>query len=139
MFEEVLGVALGCLKVYLRAQSMMVDFLNITLGLDQGVTIIRIFKFIQIYSDTYIRSYYIHIIFWIRIYSDIRSYCFSDTNIYGYSFVSFLIRIHSGEKSNLCAKSPKVKWLKLVTHRLIYNKKLLPLCCVNYVLTFCYK
>ena len=39
MFEEVLGVALGCLKVYLRAQSMMVDFLNITLGLDQGVTI----------------------------------------------------------------------------------------------------
>ena len=73
MFEEVLGVALGCLKVYLRAQSTMVDFLNITLGLDQGVTIIRIFKFIQIYSDTYIRSYYIHIIFWIRIYSDIRS------------------------------------------------------------------
>ena len=42
------------------------------------------------------------------------------------------------EKNLTCAlKSPKVKWLKLFTHRLIYTEKLLPLCCVNYVLTFC--
>ena len=35
----------------------------------------------------------------------------------------------------MCApKSPKVKWLKLFRHRLIYTEKL---CWVNYVLTFC--
>ena len=41
----------------------------------QGVTNIRIFEYIRIFSDTNIRSYHIHIFF--------------DTNIFGYSFVSF--------------------------------------------------
>ena len=33
--------------------------------------------------------------FLINTYLDIRSYCFSDTNIFGYQFVSFLIQIYS--------------------------------------------
>ena len=56
---------------------------------NQGVAKIRIGEYIRIFSDTNIRSYHIRIIFLIRIYSDIRSYCFFDTNIFGYSFVSF--------------------------------------------------
>ena len=58
------------------------------------MTNIRIFEYIRIFSDTIIRSYHIRnirIIFLIQIYSDIRSYCFFDTNIFGYSFVSFLL------------------------------------------------
>ena len=51
---------------------------------------IRILEYIRIFSDTNIRSYHIRIIFLMQIYSDIRSYCFFDTNIFGYSFVSFL-------------------------------------------------
>ena len=47
------------------------------------------YSYIRIFFDTNIRSYHIRIIFLIRIYSDIRSYCFFDTNIFGYSFVSF--------------------------------------------------
>ena len=54
-----------------------------------SVTNIRIFEYIRIFSATNIRSYHIHILFLIRIYSDIRSYCFFfNTNIFGYSFVS---------------------------------------------------
>ena len=60
-----------------------------TTVLHQGVTNIRIFEYIQTFSDTNIRSYHIRIIFFIWIYSDIRSYCFFDTNILRYSFVSF--------------------------------------------------
>ena len=66
---------------------------RLSIGLEispkQGVTNIRIFEYIRIFSDTNIRSYHIRIIFLMRIYSDIRSYCFFDTNIFGYSFVSF--------------------------------------------------
>ena len=82
------------------------------------VCIIFVSFFIRIYSN--ICLYH----FLIQIYSDIRLYHFFDTNIF--------------KRKNLtCAlKSPKVKWLKLFTHRLIYKEKLLPLCCVNYVLTF---
>ena len=47
------------------------------------------YSYIQIFSDTNIRSYHIRIICLIRIYSDIRSYHFFYTNIFGYSFVSF--------------------------------------------------
>ena len=47
------------------------------------------YSYIRIFSDTNIRSYHIRIICLIRIYSDIRSYHFFDTNIFGYSFVSF--------------------------------------------------
>ena len=50
---------------------------------------IWMYSYIQIFSDTNIRSYHIRIICLIRIYSDIRSYHFFDTNIFGYSFVSF--------------------------------------------------
>ena len=53
------------------------------------------------------------------MYSDIRPYCFSDTNIF--------------KRTNLtCA----TKTQKLFTHRLIDKEKLFFLCCVNYVLTF---
>ena len=55
----------------------------------QGVANIRIFECIRIFSDTNVRSYRIRIIFFMRIYSDICLYCFFDTNIFGYSFVSF--------------------------------------------------
>ena len=51
--------------------------------------LIWIYSYIRIFSDTNIRSYHIRIICLIRIYSDIRSYHFFDTNIFGYSFVSF--------------------------------------------------
>ena len=34
MFKERLRVVLGCLRVYLRAQAMMVNFWSITLGVD---------------------------------------------------------------------------------------------------------
>ena len=51
--------------------------------------LIQIYSYIRIFSDTNIRSYHIRIIFLIRIYSDIHSYHFFDTNIFGYSFVSF--------------------------------------------------
>ena len=110
--------------------------------------LIQIYLYIQIFSDMNIHLYLIRIIFLIRIYSDILLYHFfiriySDIRSYHffiqiYSDIRsyrFLIRIYSREK--ICAlKSPKIKWLKLFTHRLIYKEKLLPLCCVNYVLTF---
>ena len=44
---------------------------------------------IRIFPDTNIRPYHICFIFLIQIYLDIRSYCFFDTNIFAYSFVSF--------------------------------------------------
>ena len=46
--------------------------------------------YIQIFSDTIIRSYHIRIIFFIQIYLDLRWYYFYDTNIFGYLSVSFL-------------------------------------------------
>ena len=61
------------------------------IGTQQGVANIRIFEYIQIFSGTNIHSYHIRIIFLMRIYSDIHSYCFFDTNIFGYSFVSFFL------------------------------------------------
>ena len=66
--------------------------------------LIRMYSYIRIFSDTNIRSYHIRIIFLIRIYSDIRSYCFFDTNISGYSFVPFFYTNISGK--NL-ASAPK--------------------------------
>ena len=45
--------------------------------------------FISFFWYEYIRIF-IRIAFLIRIYSDIRSYHLFDTNIFGYSFVSFL-------------------------------------------------
>ena len=57
-------------------------------NLDQVVTNIWIFVYIRIFSDMNIHSYHIRIIFLIQIYSDIHSYCFFDTNIFGNSFVS---------------------------------------------------
>ena len=50
----------------------------------------QIYLYIRIFANTNIHSYHIRIIFLIWIYSDIRSYHFFDTNIFGYSFVSFL-------------------------------------------------
>ena len=47
------------------------------------------YLYIRIFSNMNIRLYHIRIIFLIRIYSDIRLYCFFYTNIFGYSFVSF--------------------------------------------------
>ena len=75
--------------------------------------LIQIYSYIRIFSVRNIRSYHIRIIFLyeyirifvriiflIRIYSDIRSYCFFDTNIFGYSFVLFFsIRIYSDIRS----------------------------------------
>ena len=52
---------------------------------------VRIFVriiFVSFFWCEYIRIF-IRIVFLIRIYSDIRSYHFFDTNIFGYSFVSF--------------------------------------------------
>ena len=83
------------------------------------------------------------------LYKYIHSYCFSDTNIFicivfsdtnifGYSFVSsFYMNIFKRENSNLCAIKSKSEFL-LFTSRVIYKENLLPFCCVNYVLTFCY-
>ena len=117
----------------------------------QGVANIRIFEYIRIFSGTNIRSYHIRIIFLMRIYSDIHSYCFFDTNIFGYSFVSFFwyeyIRIfvrivfwfkYIQEKNLTFAPTgPKDKWVKLFTQRLMFKENLLSFCCVNYVSTFC--
>ena len=84
---------------------------NLFLSMEEGVKNIRIFEYIQIFSDTNICLYH----FLIQIYSDIRLYHFFDTNIF--------------KRKNLtCAlKSPKVKWLKLFTHRLIYKQNYFPL------------
>ena len=50
--------------------------------------------------DEYIRIFEYSNIFDPNIYSDIRSYHFLDTNIFGYSFVStFWIRIYSDIRS----------------------------------------
>ena len=92
------------------------------------------------------------------------SYHFFYANIFGYSFVLFFwyeyirifdhfiflyeyIRIfvrivflfeYIQEKNLMFAPTdPKDKWLKLFTQRLMFKEKLLPFCCVNYVLTFC--
>ena len=88
---------------------------------------------------------------WIFSDANIHSYNFFDTNIFGYSFVSFywyeyiriFVRIvfytNIFKRKNLtCApKSSKVKRLKMFTYRLLHREILLPRCCVNYVLTFC--
>ena len=100
------------------------------------VTNIRIFKYFPI-------QIFVCIIFYTNIfgYSFIR---FFDANIFrysfvwffymnkfGYSFVSFFDTNILKRKILTCApKSPKVKWLKLFRHRLIYIEKL---CWVNYV------
>ena len=47
------------------------------------------YSYIQIFSVRNIRAYYIRIIFSIRIYSDIRSYHFFYTNIFGYIRIVF--------------------------------------------------
>ena len=65
--------------------------------------------FIRIYSD--IRSYH----FLIRIYSDIRSYC-------------FLIRIYSREKSNVCANRSKIVHTQINIQRKITSILLCQLC-----------
>ena len=101
------------------------------------------YSYIRIFSDTNIRSYHIRIIFFMRIYSDNHSYCFSNTNIFGYSFVSFFwyeyirifVRILFWYEyiQNLTCAPPGPK---LFTHRLIFKEKLLPFCCVNYVFNF---
>ena len=57
--------------------------------MDYSVKNIRIIEYIRIFSATNVRLYHIRIIFLIRIYSDIHSYHFFYTNIFGYSFVSF--------------------------------------------------
>ena len=71
-----------------------------------------IYLYIQIFSNTKIHSF--HIIF-LQIYLDTHSYYFLDTNIFGYSFVSFLgykyiqifVRIE-----NLYSSKPDLKvWL----------------------------
>ena len=50
--------------------------------------------------DEYIQIFEYSNIFYQNIYSDIRSYHFLDTNIFGYSFVStFWIRIYSDIRS----------------------------------------
>ena len=55
---------------------------------------IQIYSYIWIFSNTNIRSYYIRIIFLIRIYSDIHSYHFFDTNILGgYLLIRIFVRI----------------------------------------------
>ena len=60
------------------------------------------------------------------------------TNIFGYSFVSFLESNYIQEKNLTFAPTgPKDKWLKLFTQRLMFKEKVLPFCCVNCVLTFC--
>ena len=110
---------------------------TVRMSAEQGVSNIRIFEYIRIFSDTNIRSYHIRIIFLMQIYSDIRSYCFFDTNIFGYSFVSFFwyeyIRIfvhivfwfeYIQEKNLTFAPTgPKDKWLKLFTQRLMFKEK----------------
>ena len=53
-----------------------------------SVTNIRIFEYIRIFSATNIRSYHIRILFLIRIYSDIRSYCF-----FQYEYIRIFVRI----------------------------------------------
>ena len=67
-------------------------------------------------------SYSYH--FFIRIYSDIRSYYFFDTNVFGYSFVSLFgyryIRIFVCVK-NLCSSHPDSQGFHLVE-----NTPLLP-------------
>ena len=80
----------------------------------------RIFGYSNIFWYKYLFVSYSYL-FFIWIYSDIRSYCFFDTNILRYSFVSFFwykyirIFIHivfkyeyiQEEKSNLGAKKSK--------------------------------
>ena len=46
------------------------------------------YSFVSFFLYKYIRIF-VHIIFLIQIYSDIRSYCFLDINIFKYSFVLF--------------------------------------------------
>ena len=58
------------------------------MGTDHSVTNIRIFEYIRIFSATNIRSYHIRILFLIRIYSDIRSYCF-----FQYEYIRIFVRI----------------------------------------------
>ena len=70
-----------------------------------SLTIIGIFKHIWIFSNANIRSYHILKIILIRIYSDIRSYCFSNTNIFEYSFVLFFFtNIFERENVTPCFK-----------------------------------
>ena len=93
-------------------------------------------KFIQAFVRLKYIRIFVRIVFLIRIYSDIHSYHYFDTNIFVYSFISFL-DTNIQEKNLRCAPTgPKDKWLKLFTRRLIFKEKLLPFCCVNYVFNF---
>ena len=47
-----------------------------------------IYSYIRIFSNTNIRLYHIRSIFFVQIYSDIRSYRFLEINIFEYSFIS---------------------------------------------------
>ena len=75
-------------------------------GVLHSVTNIWIFKYIRIFSATNICSYHIRILFLIRIYSDIRSYCF-----FQYKYIRIFVRIkishssHYASKTNLTASS----------------------------------
>ena len=79
---------------------------------------------------------FVCLIFLIRIYSDVRLY-----HIYKYIqiFIHVVFYTNIFKRKNLTSKpkSPKVKWLKLFTQRLIFKGEWLSFCCVNYVLTFC--
>ena len=60
---------------------------------------LNIWIFVSFLIRIFIRIIFVSFLF-IRIYSDIRSYRFLDTNIFGYSFVSKSIRMsHSGSNT----------------------------------------
>ena len=73
---------------------------------------IRIFEYIRIFSATNIRSYHIRILFLIRIYSDIRSYCF-----FQYEYIRIFVRIKISYSShyvlslNLKLKPSFIFWI----------------------------
>ena len=66
------------------------------------VKIGRLFKYIRIFVQFSIRIFirtFVRVKFFIRIYSNIHSCKFFDTNIFGYSFVSKFLRMsHSASK-----------------------------------------
>ena len=71
--------------------------------------------------------YYIQIIYYVQILS-YHSHIFFDTNVFRYTLVLFFSDTNIFKRTNLtCApKSPKVKWLKLFTHRIIYKENYFP-------------
>ena len=96
----------------------------------------RIFEYIRIFVQFSIRIFirtFVRVKFFIRIYSDIHSCKFFDTNIFGYSFVSKFLRMsHSASQQLSVECGSKSKQLTTYSKVKLKGVCILIIICVSF-------